>query len=179
LGALKGDGWVNFYYYGPRRQHYLIQFFNSKRVFVDEVMSALRALGIKPRISSIRRSGWNVLPQIAVQGNNKPFVMWWLNLDYESMKEWLLEDEKRGIAFLKGFYEADGSNSGNRTGFFNHDKALLQVIKTILESLGFHPTLIGGPRKGKKKPEYSVNLNRKKERKRFLTMTKPCIKGGN
>ena len=179
LGALKGDGWVNFYYYGPGRQHYLIQFFNSSRIFVDEVMDTLRVLKIKPRIGSIRKSGWNVKPQIAVQGNNKPFVMWWLNLDYDSMREWLLEDGERCIAFLKGFYEADGTQDIQKVRFANHDKRLLQVIKTILESLGFHPTLIGGPRKGRKKPEYTVTLNRKKERNRFLIMTKPCINGGN
>ncbi len=180
LGALKGDGWVNFYHYGPRRQHYLIQFFNSSRIFVDEVMNALRNLGIKPRISSIRRSGWNVLPQIAVQGNNKPFVMWWLNLDYDSMREWLLEDKERCIAFLKGFYEADGSQSRNRIRLSNSDKQLLQVIKEILEYLGFHPTLTGGPRKDRphRKPEYETSLNRIAERDRFLMITKPCIKGG-
>lgn len=179
LGALKGDGWVNFYHYGPTRQHYLIQFFNSSRVFVDTVMDALRSLGIKPRIGSIRRSGWNVLPQIAVQGNNKPFVMWWLNLDYNSMREWLLEDDERGIAFLKGFYEADGTQDSQRIRLSNHDKRLLQVIKTILESLDFHPTLTGGIRSSRpnRKPEYCVSLNRKKERNRFLIMTNPCIKG--
>ena len=179
LGALKGDGWVNFYHYGATRQHYLIQFFNSSRVFVDEVMEALRNLGIKPRISSIRRSGWNVLPQITVQGNNKPFVMWWLNLDYESMREWLLEDEEKCVAFLKGFYEADGTQDSQRIRFSNHDKRLLQVIKTILESLDFHPTLTGRVRASRpnRKPEYTVGLHRKKERNRFLKMINPCIKG--
>ncbi len=182
LGALKGDGWVNFYHYGPRRQHYLIQFFNSSRVFVDEVMEALRSLGIKPRISSIRRSGWNIKPQIAVQGNNKPFVQWWLNLDYDSMREWLLEDEERCIAFLKGFYEADGSRSKERRiSFSNHDIHLLEVVKNMLKHLGFNPTLRGRRRKSRpnSKPEYVVRLNRMKEGESFLIMTKPCIKGGN
>lgn len=182
IGAVMGDGCVNYYCYGPRRQHYLIQFMNTSKLFVDKVLEAMNCLGIKPRFIKREKKyigAYNIKPLYQVQGNNKDFVMWFKNTSLETFEKWLTSDVKFAVLFLKGFYEAEGSCSKNlqRVSFTNTNKELINMVQKLMEYLGFntHPPYKWVVPSGKTKYDlrlFGVGSNM------FLDIINPCIKRG-
>lgn len=143
IGAVMGDGCVNYYYYGPKRQHYLIQFMNTSKLFVDEVLKAMNCLGIKPRFikrEKPHKDSYNKKPIYQVQGNNRTFVLWFKNTPLKTIQEWLTSDVRLAVLFIKGFYEAEGSYDAKDrkcVSFVNTNKELIDLVKHLIEYLGF------------------------------------------
>jgi len=161
LGALLGDGYIN----NGRR----ITLQVKDILFAKSFAAALRNIGLN---SGVCRAGRNMFLAYAWSAS---FGDWYSKLTLTDISNFLTSKELK-LAFLKGFYEAEGSvefrNGWGRLSMFNKNHSLLQLVKNILVSLGYNPTLTWR----KTRDIGQVNLNRKGEIRRFLEETKPSIK---
>lgn len=180
VGAIMGDGCVNYYCYGHKRQHYLIQFGNTSKLFVDEVMESMRCLGIKPRFIKRENHRFNDSctrkPIYQVQGNNKEFVMWVKNTSIESINKWLISDVRLATAFLKGFYEAEGCFSRGYVEFVNTNEKLICLTQSLIRYLGVntHPPSKCILPSGKTKYTLRIKVGASV----LVNIINPCIKRG-
>lgn len=182
FGAIMGDGCVNYYCYGPKRQHYLIQFSNTSKLFVDEVMEAMEYLGIKPRFIKRDKNYFNDSctrkPIYQVQGNNKDFVMWFKNTSLETFEKWLTSDVRLAVLFLKGFYEAEGCCSQKKVHFDNTNKELIMLVENLVHHSGFCTCKLKKSPLPSGKIKYTIRLP-KISTDVFLSVINPCIKRGD
>lgn len=183
IGAVMGDGCVNYYCYGPRRQHYLIQFMNTSKLFVNEVLKTMKCLGIKPRFIKREKKyigAYNKKPLYQVQGNNRDFVMWFKNTSLETFEKWLTSDVRFAVLFLKGFYEAEGSYDAKDrqcVSFVNTSKDLIDLVKHLIEYLGFKTHVPYNKAIPSGKIKYDLRLSGVGANI-LLDIINPCIKRG-
>lgn len=180
LGVIFGDGNV-------KRKEHRVQLGVKSENFAQEFYEALKRIGFRPRLKQINY--WTTLPkgerffakQFRVYASSKEFHNWFLNLAFNDFRHLILEKTEFQRAFIKGFYESEGSvRKCAGLNIYNTNKELIDMVKEILEVLDFNPTL-NGPYtvKGleKYKPFYCLYI-RKSEREQFLETIKPCIKKG-
>ena len=78
------------------------------------------------------------------------------------------------IAFLKGYFEGDGTAS-NRIRMFSTNKSGLNQVSLILDDLKIKHTWQGPILKENRKPSYILQISQK-SRERFLNLLKPISK---
>jgi len=185
LGVIFGDGYVGII---PHEKHhtYVASFNITNRTFAESIRDAIARLGIRSRIDLVRK----VAPRkdiIMVRLFNKDLVCWVKELDLTRLEE-LLSEQENIIAFLRGFYESEGSfvKSRNRKWvksrqayrewirktitISNGSKQLCELVFRLLKRMGFNPIFRWGNR------AWEIRLLRKEEIDRFLQLVKPCIK---
>ncbi|MFH1641454.1 MAG: LAGLIDADG family homing endonuclease [Nanoarchaeota archaeon] len=79
------------------------------------------------------------------------------------------------IAFLRGFFDGDGTISNNNVRFFSVNKSGLKQIYLLLLDLDFNPSIHGPETKINRKPFYYVRVPAK-ERENFLNRVQPIAK---
>jgi len=177
LGALLGDGCA--YVQGQKdKRSYIIQLATTEKKFAECVSEAFKRINICSILDYVRKKG-----QWRVRACNKYFFDYLKGLTLDQLKQ-LTERKKNCIAFLKGFYEAEGYFHKNHQPnnpditISNTNAELLNFVKKSLERLGFHPCFYKVC-KGteKRKPLYRVDLCRTPEVKRFIRIIQPVIKG--
>ena len=86
------------------------------------------------------------------------------------------------IAFLKGFYESEGSLKRNGVRsvsltMSNTNKHLVEFVRELIEKLGFKVSVYTIQKKGKRRTAYEIYLlGTYKGKLTFLEIIKPCIK---
>ncbi len=78
------------------------------------------------------------------------------------------------ISFLRGYFDGDGTSSGN-VRFFSTNKQGMVQISSLLSNLGFKHMLQGPIIKIKRKPSYIIQISRKDENS-FLKAINPVSK---
>lgn len=187
LAVLWGDG-NGGYLYNHVNNKYDIAFRSKDKKFADEVFEAFKRISLSPSMSIVDYSGkeyWvNRNPQYAVYASSKKFVQWFREVNYDKLREIVLSSKSTAIAFIKGFYESEGSlhRKDWYINIYNTNKRLLEICIDALKLIGFE-TSLRGPyycdtyRKGK----YILYVRKKESNKttdRFLTVINPCIKRG-
>jgi intein/homing endonuclease len=85
-----------------------------------------------------------------------------------------LADDQVKIAFIRGYFDGDGTAS-NTIRFFSVNKQGILEVFNLVRSLGFKVTFQGPILKSNRKPAYIIQLSRK-ERERFLKTIRPVSK---
>ena len=94
-----------------------------------------------------------------------------------------MNTQKNKILFIRGFYESEGTlyrdkNKIHHLAFINTDKNLLEMIKDLLEEIGFYFHL-NGPYKTiglGMKSHYHLKTAKREQIKKFLNIINPGIK---
>ena len=149
VGALKGDGHVS-----SRGQ---IKFTSTEKMFAKSVYNMLKMVNLNPafyvnkrRRSSIlnNREIHSIKPQFTIDASSKNFAEWYNTLDMNQ----ILEKDEYVTAFLKGFYESEGTCGAHkekngkiypRLSIANKNKKLLDFVGCCLLKAGFNFRVYG------------------------------------
>lgn len=176
LGVLKGDGSVSLFRRKDGYMAYRIRLDTKDKVFCESFREGLKKIGIKSNIWKRPRRG-NAKPQYIAYCENGMFVYWYKDLTLKEIEK-KLEKEEYAIAFLRGFYESEGSLyiSGNRyrLSITNKDMDLLKLIEKLTKKFGFKPHIY--TYNGAKSSWSTLRLHGKKEAERFVELINPCIR---
>lgn len=185
LGVLLGDGYVyTTHIKGVRRC--IVGLGTVSEDFAKSFAQALASLGMHPRIRVRKPQGFGKKPRFEVESISAMFYDWYKELTLEDIKKIVSTDKEHIIAFIKGFYESEGSLiiKDKERGYLgillsNTNKKLLELVKELLQTLGFNAKLYG-PYKNRgargNTTEYRVALTSTSEVERFIKVINPCIK---
>jgi intein-encoded DNA endonuclease-like protein len=171
LGALKGDG--NVYSNGVRN---IVQLKVKAYSFAYNVYIAMKNIGLRPRLKQSKdKNGKQMWLTYAF---SKEFCKWYKTLTYEDLERIAMEYP---LDFLRGFYEAEGCRHYNKHGSLriaiaNKNAGLIDICRKILERLGYECSI----HERRKQNHYWYELHilgTTEEKKKFLTLLNPCIKG--
>ena len=188
LGVLFGDGSVS------KQAHIRLECHESSENFADSFFKALQNIGLNPS-KKLRfiKSNWNKnggSMMWSVVATSKRFEEWFRELSYDKLENMLSTNELMS-AFIRGFYESEGSYTmycrKNKAGWStpqykicirNTDLQLTHLVYSLISKLGFHPTLYEehGKKRGYSYILYTIQLRRKQEVIKFLEYIKPSIK---
>ncbi len=191
LGALLGDG--NLYRATKVLQNKQEQYDYTIRLkvidedFARTVEEFLRIVGLNPKTRRVFYGINKNKIAFLVQARSKMFYNWYYKTK-DNLQEFVNKNTETQIAFLKGFFEAEGSFSigssydkrRNKSyikyvvDFSNNDIVLINITKNILIKLGLHPWV----RQSKNKSgtiTHKIVLSKKEEIKTFLETIQPCI----
>ena len=174
VGVILGDGWTY-----KRGHFYTIGLEVSDKKFCESFHVALKKLNLNPSMFH-SRGYWRTVC------SSKLFYLWLESLDINHINK---ISKKYPEDFLRGFYESEGHLSVykskeyyfTRTSIIicNTKKEWMYLIRSLLESLDFHPKIYNiASQKPKWKPLWRLVLARNLEAKRFISLVKPCIKIG-
>jgi len=82
--------------------------------------------------------------------------------------------DKVKIAFIRGYFDGDGTVS-NRIRFFSSNKQGIVQVSDLLKDLKFKHTIQGPIIREKRKPSYVLQIS-EKEKERFLNVVRPVSK---
>ena len=157
LGVYFGDGSIRF---DTRTRTYHFRLEVKDLDFALATKKALEKLGLRTSLRKTRRGLYLVICC------SKSFTQWLRGIKVEELPK-LIQNKEDKISFIRGFFDSDGSLEKNGKGgkyikMFNKNKELLQVIKRMLEELGFHPRL------RKERYLYVLGIYRNEEICRFV-----------
>ncbi len=172
LGVLKGDGWVS-----DARSSWRIVLNQTREAFARSFEKALRNIGLNARITVLRNRGLYV-----TRASSAEFVQWYKSLGLNQIEEMVQAERDYEIAFIRGFYESEGSNvigkKGPRGGFrwslqmVGKNYQLISMVQKMLDRLGYRFALYSYS----KRELYSLQSSRKEENFMFLKEIQPSIK---
>ena len=179
LGVIFGDGCA---YYG--KTSWYVQLTTTSETFNRSFENALRKLGYTVTTGIEKRktpSHWKT--QWRTYACSIELVRWVKELkkDINKLTE-LIETKEYAIAFLRGFYESEGSLKRNGAHsvsltMSNTNKHLVEFVRELIEKLGFKVSVYTIQKKGKRRTAYEIYLlGAYKEKLTFLEIIKPCIK---
>lgn len=177
IGILKGDGWVN-----KNKWNYRICLSAIEANFVESFAKSLKRIGMNPMINLRKLPNPNHRDQYCLEANSKEFYNWYKDLTLNKIRVLINGNTEYAIAFLRGFYESEGSISKAskkswRLAIYNSDKELIEFVKQLIDGLGI-PTTLYSVKRDDKKREYIIRiLGRAQNIKRFLSLINPIIKG--
>ena len=181
LGIIEGDGSVFAHPLG-RQYNVTLEIAGYDRAFADSFADALRRIGLRP--TYFGRQQKIGARTVGVQGKSVLFVKWWQGLGFDGVRRYVSESRERTVAFLRGFYESEGSCSHDKrpgrslcVWFSNGDEELLLFVRGLLANIGYN---FGMSRMAGRKPGYlprlTLYLGARGEAQRFLTEVRPSIK---
>jgi len=170
LGVLSGDGWM-----GSQDR---ICLKNKSRHFAVSFMNALKQIGLNPCMYPIEEPPTKLVNKPfkgdKVEASSKEFANWYSTLTLTEIEDSLNTDYLKK-AFIRGFYESEGSNFveyphvwGVSMG--NTNKELIKLVEKLLRGLGFKFYL------GESEGLYSLRCRQRETVKRFIEEINPCIK---
>lgn len=165
VGALKGDGDVVD---RPDSRHYFLRLRVASKPFAESFKKAVKKQGLHPNMWFTENDHKGIY---TVTAASQQFVRWYPKLNLTKF----LKNKKLQIAFLRGFYEAEGGCYKRTIGIYNTDIKLMDFIVSILKQWGFHPKTYLQT-KNRKTPYIQLNLHRRMEAEKFLNLINPCIK---
>lgn len=180
LGVLKGDGYAN---YSKKYNRCIVglQSINSK--FCKNFFRALKSINLNPSLGKNKKiMGVGKHKLYYVVACSQIFYKWYEKLSLPKLKR-LLNTKERKTAFIRGFYESEGSlfkrkDKKHRLTFTNTDESLLKLVKNLLEEIGlvFH---LNGPYETMglgEKPHYRLDTSKQPQIKEFIKIINPSIK---
>lgn len=188
LGAIKGDGNVsnNKKYFninmtksgGSWHKQYRFCFYNQNFDFLRNIYHSMKDIGLRPTIK-------NEAKVIAISACSKIMWEWYQELNLTKLELMLKQNMEYILAFLRGFYEAEGSYY-YETGIYkpfvsiiNCNFELISLINKLIFELGFSPKLYKikrGRTAFKKGYFYLIHIKKKNDAERFIEKIKPNIK---
>lgn len=178
LGVILGDGYVC-----DRIDEKRVKLGVTSKKFAQSFQKALKKLGMNPGLYVRKKEkGKNVF---VVQASCAFFVKWYENVNIEAIENIVSKDHKCKKAFLRGFYESEGTlyiygaeDSCLALSMSNTKRELILLVQRTLHSLGFKTSLHKRRRKNPRwKLLYELTLlGGTREAQRFLKETKPCIR---
>ena len=181
IGVTLGDAGI---YNVPSERGERLRFYMQVKneTFARSVYNALKKLGLNPFMHKTRKCG---RVYFCVEANSTYFGRWFRRQGLEGLKRIITSSHGNTIAFIRGFYESEGScfERSNYPGTYtitisNTNGGLLSFIKTLIQKMGFSPTIT--VHKDMRKPwfrdVYRLSLRRQGEIVKFLSLIKPCIK---
>ncbi len=179
LGVIFGDGCA---YYG--KTSWYVQLTTTSETFNRSFENALKKLGYTVTTDIEKRkapSHWK--KQWRTYACSVELVRWVKKLreDINKLKE-LIKTKEYVIAFLRGFYESEGSLKRNGAHsvsltISNTNKYLVEFVEELIEKIGFKTSVYTIQKKGRRKTAYEINLlGTYKEKLAFLEIIKPCEK---
>lgn len=173
LGVVKGDGNVSL----NGGTSYLVRLEVTSYAFCKSFRDALAEIGfsqyeIKEDVS---RSGRKLY---RVQAFSKPFGEWYKSLSLDDIWSLIKVDKKLMMAFLRGFYESEGSSRPGEVVIYNTDKNLIDLVGKILENLNYKYYTYNHSNTGwGKNLVYRICIKGgRSERDRFIEELNPCVK---
>jgi len=180
VGVLLGDGWV--FKSGVR---YMLGLEVADKAFSEGFERALMKLGFHVGKQFIRSKNIREKDMFVVYASSLFFYDWWQN--FKSSLVYNLRqlgyNNEFMLAFIRGFYESEGSVSYPNKGLhreiriFNTCLEVSKIVKDFLQELGYHPYFYAQKYR-EKGIYYTVGLSRKEETERFFDEVRPCIKTG-
>lgn len=105
LGVLKGDGWVSRYD-KKRSIRYSVSLMADRREFVESFHDALAACGLHPRLGyRTSKRKWETTAY------SKIFYEWYKKISLEDIEKEALKNRELAAAFIRGFYESEGTRN--------------------------------------------------------------------
>jgi intein-encoded DNA endonuclease-like protein len=181
LGVLKGDGYVR---YDTKKQYkYFVELRVTSEEFAKSFACYLQKIGLTPALRRYNPSigSWGRNPIYSAKAYSKKFVEWYKKLGLEEIRKIVGKNREFAAAFVRGFYESEGSYYVSKKGFpviyiSNTDLSLLLLVKDFVSSLGYHLNLnkkasltSGGKR------AYCLQ-KKSKSVSELIAVIKPCIK---
>lgn len=186
LGVMLGDGCA----YYNKHIGYMIGLSVTAKEFAKSFMSALKKIGLNPSIRFVNPPSWRRQgrkPQWRVVCSNIRFYKWLKGLTLTDVKEIVLLSKENIRAFIRGFYESEGSHFYgeivsnyqytywvHRITIVNKERKLLKLVRDGLNQLGVKAHLYGPYGQSKM---YRINIFKWDMATRFLELIQPCIKG--
>lgn len=177
LGVSYGDGHVS-----PSR--FVLRV--TDLPFAQATYDALECLNFRPslthksvqvlRQSKSKKDGiWPTKDQYVVSACSREFVTWHHKLTFDILSD-KLDSPSLIIAFLRGFYESDGSVRSDSLTFYNTNEPLLDLTEHLTKSIGFSFRRRIAKRLPSGKTLYSLSIHIKASIGQFLYLIRPCIK---
>lgn len=174
VGAKVGDGCA-----WKWKRTYSIGLSVCDKPFAESFYTALKTVGLNPSFGvekekPPRHNLWRV------RARNKIFYEWLKNLTIEKIRQITSKSTENTIAFLRGFYEAEGTfdPKGFYARYINTNPQLLELTKELLASLNLRPNL-RGPYKNGLEPNkmiYHLCIDWEKDVRTFFKLVNPSIK---
>jgi len=154
--------------------------------FAQSVYETLGRLGFRPALSrlSVERlmrskpQDCVIYPtkdQYRVSACSREFVRWHNQLTFDTIPG-MLSSADLQVAFLRGFYESDGSVAQSSLTLHNTDRALLLMTQGLCRQLGFIFRLHVSRRLPSGKTAYTLSIHAQQAIGHFLALVQPCIK---
>jgi len=168
LGALKGDGAIFIRGDGNG----VVQLKVTDETFARCVLKGLQKIKLKPHLRQGKLYDLERKTPYIVTAYSLEFARWYLTLTCDALSN-MVKDYP--IAFVKGFYEAEGCCcDAHRLRIYNTDLNLLILVKGLLQSLSIEARLY--PRI---LPSSSyLQIHKNESYANFLSTIQPCIKIG-
>jgi len=157
LGVLKGDGCVY-----KRGRAYLIELSTKSKEFAKSFASALKKLNLTPSLRTRLIKKYENYRVYTVTAISKIFVEWYKGLSLTQIREMIGENRGLAVAFVRGFYEAEGSyiidprDGSHSISICNMDLSLLLFVKEMVSSLGYDLNINNAPPTCTGKPFYRL-----------------------
>jgi len=173
LGVYLGDGWTYKY-----KNNYFIGLDTIDYEFAKSFYDSLKNLKLNPNVFKKKnRKIWRTI------ASSKIFLKWLEELKFSKIRKIAYSYPEK---FIKGLYESEGCllrNYDKRVKkeylsiiIVSCEKETIELVKELIENLGFRPKLNLRLPKPPKKPIWALSLNRQNEVVSFLERIKPCIK---
>ncbi|MEW6498344.1 MAG: LAGLIDADG family homing endonuclease [Cyanobacteriota bacterium] len=186
IGVLLGDGCV---YKKRRSPHRVLKLRVTSEIFANSFAEALRKLGFHAKRNFVPSKEPKRKNSYEVYAYSLFFYEWWQGFKarFPSSLFRILKNKEHKLAFLRGFYESEGTTRTIERGtksyryirMVNTGLPLVRTVKAILEELGYHPWLyMSRPPASKWKALYALGLSRQVEVQKFIDEVSPVIKGG-
>jgi len=172
LGLIMGDGTVYCY---EKKDDCSICLINTNKLIVDEYIRACEKLGFHVGVVTLKPKPPGKKQLYRACFRSKAFAEWYQNIDIKYLEHFLREDELFN-AFLRGFFEADGTLYWGRSrkivNIYNNNVELLEFIAKRLKERGYNSVGIYRNR-GR---TYSLTIQTGDDVLRFLSEIKPVVK---
>lgn len=179
LGVFYGDGWSHYAGAG----NYRIGLEATEPSFVNSFKDAVYQLGFTSLILYERQRKDRQKRMFSVYFNSKKFYDYFANPDFEKLKDEIIEKRSWILAFIRGFYESEGSirkryQNTIEIKMTNTNTKLLALVEKLVVSLGMGYYICSGKPKN---PNYKFCHHiyirgTSVEKRKFLEEINPVIK---
>jgi len=176
IGVTLGDAGI---YDVPSERGERLRFYMQVKseTFARSVYKALKKISLNPFMHKTRKRGREYF---CVGANSTYFGRWFRQQGMKGIKSIVTSSHGNTIAFIRGFYESEGSCSerpdqpGNYTiAIYNTDARLISFVKVLIQRMGFHPTVTKDARNPQFKDLHRLSLYRQNEIVKFLSLIGP------
>ena len=158
----------------------------TEMAFAQSAYYALERLNFRPsltrisleRLLSSKSPDDAILPtkeQYRVSACSREFVRWYRQLTFDVLSDALTSPEYTA-AFLRGFYESDGSVQPDYLAFYNTNERLLGLTEHLAARLGFAFKRTVSKHLPSGKTCYALSIHAKQAIGHFLSVIQPRIK---
>ena len=179
LGVLKGDGLTRI---REEKHWYILGLATTSEKFAKSFAEALQNIKLTPQLYRYNPPHGHSKKHVSyfVKAASKKFVTWYRNLSYENMQNMIGVNMEFAAAFVKGFYESEGSYYLRESKYpilkiGNMNLQLLSIVRDFILRLGVHVNLGLSGKTGKGKPYWYLHKCGR-DVLRFINLIKPCIK---